>query len=826
MVACYSSLIGRIASVAFAFVVTAALVPAETLAIDEAVASSESGLAILPGSFTLTGPEARQIVLVELEREGTFVGQATGEIVLESSAPDVVAIEDGFAVPVGNGHATIRAMVDGRSATAEVTVEAMDEPFRWSFRNHVESVLAKAGCSSGACHGALAGKNGFKISLRGYDPDGDFWAITREARGRRIVPGDPGRSLFLLKPTSAVPHKGGMRFRPLSRDYRVLAEWIAAGTPPPADDDPRLDHLEILPPAAVLAPGNEQQFVIRAHFTDGHIEDVSNWAKYTSTNESVAAVDEQGLVHVMGHGEGAVTAWYLSQVVVATVASPYESAIDAQVYAKAGARNFVDDVILDKLASLNVAPSPPASDAEFLRRVFVDTIGVLPTAEEARGFLADDAPDKRDALIDSLLARPEFVDYWAYKWSDLFLVNGQKLPGPAMWSYYTWLRNHVEANTPWDEVVRDLLTASGSTLENGATNFYILHEDPRDLAETTTVAFLGMSINCARCHNHPLEKWTNDQYYAMANLFARVRTKNGPASASTVFAASSGDLVQPLTGHPRSPAPLDAEPISIDSPDDRRVVLADWLTSPENRYFSRSITNRVWASYMGVGLVENVDDMRQTNPASNEELLGALAGYLVDHDYDLKALMRLILQSAAYQRSSAPTPENIDDQRFYSHYYPRRLMAEVMLDAMSQVTGSPTEFKGFPAGWRSLQLPDASVESYFLQTFGRPERIITCDCERSDEPSMVQVLHISNGDSLNQKLSDKKNRLTELLDAGTNPEEVVDEVYLSALSRFPRDEERTRLSTLLAKAKEGDRRQVLEDLYWSVLSSTEFLFNH
>jgi hypothetical protein len=787
---------------------------------------ADDALVLLPAEVKLAGSQAYQTLLVEESRGGQFVGQVAEGVTFESSNPQIVAIEEGVARPVGNGRATITAKVGDRSAIATVTVGDMEKPFRWSFRNHVESVLAKAGCSSGACHGAQAGKNGFKLSLRGYDPDGDFNTITRQARGRRIVPSDPGRSLLLTKPTGAVPHKGGLRFRVNSLEYRVLADWIAAGTPPPLANDPRLERLEILPAASVLKPEAKQQLIVLAHFDDGHTEDVTRWAKFTSTNESVAQVGELGQVEVMGYGEGAITAWYLSRVVTATITAPYPTPVPPEVFAKAERRNFIDELVLAKLASLSIPPSPSAGDGEFLRRAYVDTIGLLPTADESRAFLSDTSADKRDKLIESLLQRPEFVDYWAYKWSDLLLVNSEKLRPPAMWAYYNWIRNQVEANTPWDEFARQVVTAKGSTLENGATNFFVLHLDASDVTETTTVAFLGMSVNCARCHNHPLEKWTNNQYYAMANLFARVKLKAAPGDGNTiVFASTEGDLIQPLTGKPQPPTPLDGEPIALDSPGDRRQHLARWLTSADNPYFSRAIVNRVWANFFGVGLVEMVDDMRLTNPASNEELLNAAAKFLVENHFDLKSLMRAILQSKTYQRSSQPSTENKGDTRFYSRYYPRRLMAEVLLDAMSQVTGSPTQFGDYPLGWRAIQLPDANVNSYFLKTFGRPERVITCECERTAEPTMVQVLHISNGNSLNDKLQAKGNHLERLLAASTPDDKLIDDLYLNALSRLPTEDEKSRLLAVLSEPGQ-DKRQIVEDLYWSVLSSREFLFNH
>jgi hypothetical protein len=698
------------------------------------------------------------------------------------------------------------------------------------FRNQVQPILARFGCSSGACHGAAAGKNGFRLSLRGYDDEGDYNAIVRHAGGRRVNPADPGRSLLLLKATHTLSHKGGKRFDVGSREYNVLADWIANGMPAPADGDPRITRIEVLPDQVNLKPGDTHQVQVKAHFSNGAVEDVTPWAKYTDSDSAVTVTDEHGRLAVRGSGEGAITAWYLSKIATATVTVPYPGQVSAEVFANAPRRNLIDELVLAKLKSLNLPPSPPCDDATFIRRAFLDTIGVLPTADEARAFLADKANDKRDKLINSLLTRAEFVDYWTYKWSDLLLVNSSRLPKETMWAYHGWIRNHVAANTPWDQFVRQIVTATGPVFDNGAGSFYLLHDDPTEMAENVSLAFLGMSINCAKCHNHPLEKWTNEQYFAFANLFARVRVKeSGKGGNKIVFTTDAGELIRPLTGTAMMPTPLDGSPLAFDQPGDRRERMADWLVSRDNPYFARAIVNRVWANYMGVGLVESIDDMRQTNPASNEPLLTALAKYLADQKYDLKALMRLILQSQAYQRSSEPLPApagNAGDRRFYSRYYPRRLMAEVMLDALSQVTGSPTTFKDYPAGWRAIQLPDANVESYFLTSFGRPERVLTCECERTSDPSMAQVLHLANGDTINQKLKARGNRLDALLKANTTDEQLVMEVYLSALARFPSDAETKALVDTIAASKDVPRRELLEDLYWSVLSSKEFLFNH
>lgn len=796
------------------------------------VAASAADIAVFPADVKLTGPEARQRLLVQ-HREGMLIGaQVVNGVKWSSSNESVVKVVDGVATPTGNGAATLSATYDTQSLSVPVVVEQFNQPHLWSYRNQVQSVLSKTGCNTGACHGASAGKNGFRLSLRGYDPEGDYFTLTRQARGRRIVPDDPGRSLLLTKPTGVIPHKGGVRFREDSLEYRVIAEWLAQGQPGPTADDPRIQRLEILPPAVRLAAGDRQQLVVRAHFSDGHVEDVTRWAKYTTTNVTACQVDDQGMAIVSGSGEAAIVAWYLAHNVVATVTVPYPQAVAADAFTAAPQANFIDQFVLAKLAALNVPPSRACTDGEFLRRASLDTLGKLPTVEEVTRFISDEDPLKRDKLIDELLSRPEFVDYWTYQWSDLLLLSGDRLRPAALKAFSEWIRERVAANTPWDQFVREIVLSKGSAVESGAANFYALHQDPLDMAETTSMAFLGMAINCARCHDHPLEKWTNDDYYGMASLFARVRGKgwggdfrNGDGNR-TIFLAERGEVIQPRTARAQLPRPLDDAPLSFDAVEDRRERLAAWLTSPQNPYFAKAIANRLWANFLGVGLVEKVDDLRLTNPASNEALLTALAEHLVQNGYDLKSLMRLILASHTYQRSSAVLPENADDQRFYARYYPRRLKAEVLLDAISDVADVSTAFKDYPAGTRALQLRDTAIASYFLETFGRPDRLNTCTCERSDEPSMTQVLHLANGKTLLEKLEAKDGRLSRLAASDLPADQIVEQLYLSSLTRLPTADEKVRLAAAIQEAPPADRRAVLEDLFWSVLTSREFLFQH
>ncbi len=803
------------------------------------VAFAKDSVVLLPKEISFTGPEARQSLLVQKFDGKHFTGQITNAVEFTSSDPKIARVEGSTVLPVGNGSATISAKVNGQSVSTKVTVAKVDAPFEWSFRNNVQPVLTKASCNMGACHGAAAGQNGFRLSLRGWDDDGDHSILTRGAMSRRVTLPDPARSLLLLKGSASVPHKGGERFKTDSLEYRVLLEWIAAGAPGPRKEDPRITRLEVFPPQVLVKPGDTQQVSVRAHFSDGHSEDVTRWSKFNVANTVVANVDDTGRITVAGHGETAVSAWYLSQLAIVTVTSPYANKTDPRIFTKAPRRNFIDELAMEKLQELNLPPSPRSDDGDFLRRAFLDTTGTLPSPDEARAFLADKSPKKRDALIESLLARPEFVDYWSYKWSDLLLVNSDKLPPTAMWAYYNWIRKNVAANTPWDKFVRDLITATGSTFDNGAGNFFILHDEPTRTAETVSMAFLGFSVACAKCHNHPMEKWTNDEYFGFANLFARIRAKRGVATdEQVIFSATEGDLVQPLTGRPQAPKPLDAEPISLTAKQDRRVPLANWLTSPKNVPFTKTIVNRVWANFFGVGLVEAVDDIRVTNPASNEKLFTAAAEFLVKNKFDLKTLMRAILQSEAYQRSSVALPENKDDSRYYARFYPRRLKAEVLLDAFSAATAVPTGFridarnanrglgKMYPEGFRALQLPDSNVASYFLKSFGRPERVSTCECERTSEPSMAQALHIANGETLNDKLAKKGNRIDLLLAKKLPNDQLVEETYLLTLNRMPTATEKSTMAKALATAPESDRRAAVEDMFWSLLSSREFLFNH
>jgi len=584
--------------------------------------------------------------------------------------------------------------------------------------------------------------------------------------------------------------------------------------------------------------------VVRAIYSDGSSEDVTRWTRFGSSEELVAGVNEDGMATVTGHGEAAVIANFGTKVATLTITSPFDNAIEAATFSKAQRNNFIDDLILKKLELLHLPPSGSCTDEEFVRRAYLDTCGILPPVDEAMAFLADTDPKKRAQLIEQLLERPEFVDYWSYRWSDLFLVSSRKLPQPGMWAFYRKIRQSVADNQPWDAFARDVLTASGSTLANGGGNYFVLHKDVSELAEATSVTFLGMSVGCAKCHNHPLEKWTQDEYWSFANLFSRVGLKNGDRSGEVLVQSRlDGEALHLRKGIAMQPMPLDGKPLPLDSTVDRRGYFVEWLTAPDNPYFARAIVNRLWKNFLGRGLVEAEDDLRVSNPASNSELLEALAVDFIKYRYDLKHLMRLILNSAAYQRSSKPLAANAADDRFYSRYLVRRLPGEVILDAYSDVTGVPTLFNQlksaagdaatpiptYPTGTRAMQLPDSLVLSNFLEAFGRAERVQTCACERTADASVSQALHLNNGQTLNDKLRDKNSLVGKAIAVGQNDAAIIDRVFLVALTRKPTVEERKKFLDILAEAaKDGpqSRREAVEDFVWAILTGREFLFNH
>jgi len=801
-------------------------------------------LAVYPPAVALTGPQAG----AQLGAFDSIAGRATAELTASaqyaSENPRIATVDaKGLVKATGNGDTSIAVTHGGRTTKVPVNVARFETPRERSFANHIQPILMRVGCNSGACHGALAGKGGFKLSLRGYDSDADHFAITRQALGRRVDREEPDASLLLKKATRTMPHGGGTRFAKDSENAKILREWIAGGANGPKATDASLEKIEVYPPRLLVKPKDAFRVSVFARYSDGTVEDVTRWAKYTSSEETVATVDEDGAVAVAGHGQTAIAVLFGSRVVTATVTVPFANAVPDAAFATAAKNNFIDGPILDKLKLLRLPPSPECADAEFIRRAYLDTCGILPKPAEVDAFLAEKGSDKRAKLIDALLARPESVDYWTHKWSDLLLISTRKLSQQSVWGFHRHVRSSVADNKPWDEFARAILTSSGSTLSTGS-GYFVLHKDVSDLAESTALTFLGTSITCARCHNHPLEKWTQDQYWQMANLFSRVGLKNGDRPGEVlVRSLDSGDALHLRRGVAMAPTPLGGKPIPADGEKERRAYFADWLTEPGNPFFAKAIVNRVWKNYMGRGLVEAEDDLRDTNPPTNAELLDALTKDFVEHKFDLKHLMQAILNSAAYQRSSKPVPGNADDDRFYSHYLLRRLTAEVILDAYSDIAGVPTDFGQvsigssggtansvlYPAGTRALQLPDSQLVSRFLDAFGRAERSQTCSCEVAKDSSVSQALHLNNGKTLNDKLRDKNSVVNRWLADKLDDGEIVKRVFRLALARPPTSAEAKTLTAALGEARKETpvaHREAVEDVIWAVLTGKEFLFNH
>lgn len=791
-------------------------------------------LEIEPSATRLDGLRATARLIATAHYADGTVRDLTDEAEWSSDQPDAVeARPRGRVAPGGrDGHAVIRARVASLEASAVAEATRTAETVRRGFVHEVLPALSKAGCNQGACHGTPTGKNGFRLSLRGYDPALDLQSLTREAGTRRVNPIDPDASLVLLKGTGTVPHEGGRRFGRGDLAYRILHEWIAEGLRPDAADTPALVALAVTPGDRILDdPARSQQLIARATFADGSERDVTDLARYGSTDEAVATVDEDGRVTRVRRGETTILVQFGH--LLATSRLIFREPVPGLAWVDPPENNFIDTHVFAKLKLLSIPPSDLADDATFCRRVFLDLIGLPPTPEELRRFLDDPAADKRARLIDALLDRPEYVDHWALKWSDLLGCNQRFTGKKGAFSYHRWIHGQVAANTPLDRFARQIITASGSNYTNPAASFYRRVRSPEEAAEAVSQLFLGVRVQCARCHNHPQERWTQDDYYGLAAFFGQVRYKNGPQyyeqynKEETVYLDPRGRVVQPRTGAVMPPKPLGAPAPEVAERGDRRAALADWIASPENPFFARAVANRLWSHVMGRGIVEPVDDLRESNPPASAELLDALADDLASHGFDAKRTLRLICNSRTYQLSSRPDVLNADDDRYFSHARVRLLPAESLLDAISQVTGVPERLFQLPPGSRAAEVPDGELPHEFLRTFGAPPRSTACECERQSDSTLEQALQVVAGRTVHAKLVAPENRVGRLLDSGADADAVVSELFLAALSRPPTTPERDlALARLAPTTSPEDRRRAAEDLLWSLLNHPEFLFRH
>ena len=788
-----------------------------------------ASLAVEPAALTIRGADDTARLLVS-GAAASVPGRTldyTRFAKYVSSDPAVVEVSSaGVLVPRGDGTAQITVSFAGKAATAVVTVKDFGADPAVSFRNQVIPIFTKHGCNSGGCHGKATGQNGFRLSLLGFDAEFDHNALVKEARGRRVFPSAPDRSLLLTKAVGAIPHGGGRKIERDSPEYSVLLRWIRQGMPAGSDKDPAVVRIEVAPKERVVGRFSQQQMRVTAHYSDGAVRDVTAEAQYKSNDENIAQVDPDGLVRTdAATGDTAVMARYMGQVEVCRITIPLGTTAE-QAVAAIPVKTYIDRLVQAKWRRLGLTPSPLADDAAFLRRAYLDAIGTLPTPEEVREFLDDKAPDKRDKWVDRILARNEYADHWAVKWGDILRNKrgGLREHVRGTFAFHAWIRNALATNMPYDTFVRNIIAAQGTVDQHPPVIWYRTVRNLTHQTNDTAQLFLGMRINCAQCHHHPYEKWSQDDYYGFQAFFARMGRKSGEiAQEPAIFVKPDGVVRHPVTGKVMSPRGLDGPEVAVGEDDDPRHKLVDWMVQPDNPFFARALANRLWAHFMGRGLVEPLDDMRVTNPPSNPELLDAMAAEFVKSGFDMKKLIRTIMVSSSYQLSSEPLPGNEDDQQNYARCYPKRLPAEVLLDAVSHVTGTVENFGGLPKGTRAIQLPDEGVGNYFLDVFGRPTRETACECERPREANLAQVLLTLNGAELQGKIGSGAGRIARLIKETKPDAAIVEELYFAAFCRPPRAGELRTVLDYVGAAK--DKKAAYEDVLWAMLNTKEFLFS-
>ncbi len=781
-------------------------------------------LIVQPEQVTLTGPRSEQRIVVAGELEDGSLRDFTSEATYVSS-DDAIALADGFITrPVADGQVTITVSLGSLTASVPVIVTQSGTAAPVSFQSEVLAALTKTGCNSGACHGSPSGKGGFRLSLRGYDPVLDIHTLKTEYYGRRTNVMNPDESLLLRKPLMQVAHGGGQRLHDGDSPHASLRQWIAEGLQLDPAEKPLLLEIAVTPGQRVFQDGsNRQQLIVMGTFSDGTVRDMTALTDFSSSNESVAKVDEHGLVTKDGRGEAAILARYLEKMDTAYLT--FLEDVPGFVWNHPTEANFVDRLINDKLERLKILPSGECTDDEFIRRAFLDVTGRLPSLDETTAFLSNDSEDRRAQLIDQLLETPEYASFWGLRWADVLRTTSGKLKPEGVAKFNRWIYEGVLNDIPMDEFTYDLLTASGSVFENPAANYWRASRDPNDATETTAQLFLGIRIQCAKCHNHPFERWTQDNYYGIGAAFTRVGRKAGlRPEDEIIFNENSGENKQPRTGETMKVHLLLTGDVDVPSREDRREVFAEWLTAPDNPFFARAVVNRVWGHLFGHGIVDPVDDFRDSNPPSNAPLLDELAQQFVQHGYSRKWLTREIMRSQTYQRTAKANDFNADDERYCSHYVPRMLTAEQLLDAVSEVTGMPETFAGVPVGTRATELPEPPKDHEFLKAFGQPQREMACECERSSESNLSQALQMINGPTVHEKLRSDTGRIKALIDAGKSDEEIVAELYFRAFSRQPSATEWEAASHHIQATE--DRRLALEDVCWAVLNTKEFLFQH
>lgn len=801
-----------------------------------------SGLAVEPAAVELHGSFSRaQLLVMETDAQGAVADRSrdlSSAATFRSADPSIVQVDPrGRLTAAANGKTEVEVVVGGLKRSVPVTVSGVADDPRPGFQEFVAPILSRAGCNMGACHASQYGKGGFVLSVIGFDPEKDFQAIVRDRQGRRVNILQPEASLLLKKPTMQVAHGGGSRLQKGSVDYQTLVAWLRAGAPGPAlQTDATITGIEISPKQRVFEPAARQQLRVVARYSDGRERDVTAWARFDSLDEAVATVDADGLVTGAGPGQGSIMVRFMGHAQIGLFVIPFGGPASLADWKP---QNYVDEHAGRKFRELGIEPSGLCDDATFLRRAFLDAIGGVPTAEETTAFLASTEPDKRIKLVDRLLGltgdpqqdlyNDRYAAYWTLKWSDLLrnTSNGQPGQEQQMWAMHNWIKEKFRTNRPFDEFVRELIVAKGSVNSSGPAVYYEINRTPNELAESSAQLFLGTRIQCAQCHHHPFESYGQEDYFAFSGFFSRVSTKTSEefgifAREQVVTVKSAGEARHPKTGKTLKPKAIDGP--ELDHPLDRRIALAEWMTSKENRVFARSVANRYVSYLLGRGLVDPVDDMRATNPASNPELLEALTDEFLTSGFNLKVLLRTLMSSRLYQLDSQPTEKNAKDFKFYSHFRVKRISAEPLLDAIDQVTGVRTKFKNLPQGTRAIELPDAEYPDYFLNTFAKPKRASVCECERSPDENLGQALHTLNGDILAGKIADGKGFVAGLLKEKKTDEELIAAVYLRTLARPATSSEVATARELLAQTP--NRTEFYQDLVWALINSKQFLFVH
>ncbi|MEO1972066.1 MAG: DUF1549 and DUF1553 domain-containing protein [Pirellulaceae bacterium] len=776
-------------------------------------------LRVLPTKIVLGGlNREQQIVVTAISQDGQQF-DVTHRCQIASDDP-VICVCDGTRLQGRtDGETSVRIRFESLEQTIPVKVAGYGEYPPVHFRRDVIPLLSKTGCNNGGCHGKAAGQNGFKLSVFGFDAVADLNAMVKEGRGRRLFHANPKNSLLLLKATGQTPHGGGQRIRPDSPDYLLIAEWIKQGTPWGDDDAPQVARIEIEPHERVLRMRDELQILVTAVYEDGARRDVTSAAAYLSNAETVAKADEQGHVQTGNFpGEAAITINYMGQVAATKIIVPLNMTAKS---VNAPTTNRIDELVVAKLEKMGISQSPLSDDATFLRRLYLDTIGTLPSATEVRRFITSPDPEKREQEIESVLKRPEFTDYWTLKLADVLLADSNKLGERGAYEFHQWLRTQIATNRPYNEWVRELITASGYSNKYGPVNFYRAMDKPEEMAKAISQAFLGIRLDCAQCHHHPFDRWGQEDFFGMAGFFNGLERRDVIGSGQLVFHKGHTPSKMPLTDETVKTRALGQLPFADLDQGDPRIKLADWVTSPENPWFARLLANRLWKSFLGRGLVEPEDDLRSTNPSTNEALLAHLTEQVIEAEFDMKSIIRLILNSRTYQLSSDSTETNAGDRQNFSHYFVRRMPAEVLLDAISQVAGSAERFPGMPPGTRSIQLWDNRLPSYFLDTFGRSQRSSPCECGKSSSPTMAQALHLMNAPEIESKIGDKNGRIVKLVSTDLSRDHLIDELCLTAIGRPPRQTERKVAERLFSMQPP---QQAAEDFLWTLLNSYDFLF--